>query len=677
MKGKMLGIGILAVLLLSSLAMGTEGAGVHKNSTENRTAGDFGKIVEIDGVRYTTHDVIRINNNTDFSNQAAAEGWPGDGSQGNPYIISGYDIDAHGAGDAIYIGNTTAYFVVENCYLHNASYHSWPYSVGGLIFYNTSHGSAENNTIVNNNWYGISICESNNNTIVRNNITENEYGLYIYHSENNVINRSNITNNQMDGISLDTSNSNTIEENNLTNNGWGSITIQSSTNSVISNNKMVGNSISFWGRNLNTYITQNISNNNTVNGKPVYYYKNRNMNNQSAPQNAGEVILGNVSWLNIENLNLSDSSVGIVIGYSSNILISNNNISNNNIRGIYLEDSSYINIQDNNISYNRWGVALYQSINNKILRNNITNSIQDGIIFQASSNNNLVSNNKIYNKSVCGIEISGSSNNEIINNDINNEETGIYIGWSTSRGNIISGNNITNNSNYGVEMSSSTHNRIYDNFFIHNYGSESTYNSSHIQAYDDGTNNYWNSTSGIGNYWYDWANNNNTNDQNHDGIVDWPYKIDGSANAKDYYPLKNTSLSNVLSHPLNLRAVAGNEFVNLTWEPPAYGSNTVTQYKIYRNGSLIATTLTNQLYYNDTNVVNGQTYTYYVTVVNSVGESDKSNEVQATPGGSIPEIQVFWLPIIALIFLAGILRKRKENIFLYSLSSKERDTEKF
>ena len=99
---------------------GINGADVHKKDMARNTS-KFEQIVEINGVRYTTHDVIRINNDTDFTNQATAEGWPGDGTQSNPYMISGYDIDAHVAGNAICIGNTSVYFVVENSYLYNAS----------------------------------------------------------------------------------------------------------------------------------------------------------------------------------------------------------------------------------------------------------------------------------------------------------------------------------------------------------------------------------------------------------------------------------------------------------------------------------------------------------------------------------------------------------------------------
>ena len=74
--------------------------------------------------------------------------------------------------------------------------------------------------------------------------------------------------------------------------------------------------------------------------------------------------------------------------------------------------------------------------------------------------------------------------------------------------------------------------------FYFNHGSNDSYNTSHVQAYDAGTN-YWNNDT-MGNYWYDWAKNNDTNDQNGDGIVDWPYKIDGGSN-QDEYPLADTS----------------------------------------------------------------------------------------------------------------------------------------
>ncbi len=125
-----------------------------------------------------------------------------------------------------------------------------------------------------------------------------------------------------------------------------------------------------------------------------------------------------------------------------------------------------------------------------------------------------------------------SNSNTIYNNKYIDNYYGIYL-YISSNNNLIKKNTISNSTNYGIFISSSSYNRIYANFFLYNNGATDVYNSAHIQAYDAGSNNYWNSTSGYGNYWSDWT----SPDANGDGIVDNPYKIDGSAGAYDYYPL--------------------------------------------------------------------------------------------------------------------------------------------
>ncbi|AGB04610.1 putative protease [Aciduliprofundum sp. MAR08-339] len=89
------------------------------------------------------------------------------------------------------------------------------------------------------------------------------------------------------------------------------------------------------------------------------------------------------------------------------------------------------------------------------------------------------------------------------------------------------------------------------------------------------------------------------------------------------------------SAPQNLQASAGNGYVQLSWQAPSNnGGAAITEYKIYRgtsSGGESYLTETSSLSYNDTSVTNGQTYYYYVTAVNSAGESPASNEVSATP----------------------------------------------
>jgi len=68
------------------------------------------------------HNVIRINNDTDFLAQASLEGWKGIGSAKSPMVIENLDIDANRTFAAIYIGNVTQiHFIIRNCSLYNSN----------------------------------------------------------------------------------------------------------------------------------------------------------------------------------------------------------------------------------------------------------------------------------------------------------------------------------------------------------------------------------------------------------------------------------------------------------------------------------------------------------------------------------------------------------------------------
>ncbi|TBL77683.1 hypothetical protein EYB31_16180 [Paenibacillus thalictri] len=84
--------------------------------------------------------------------------------------------------------------------------------------------------------------------------------------------------------------------------------------------------------------------------------------------------------------------------------------------------------------------------------------------------------------------------------------------------------------------------------------------------------------------------------------------------------------------PLNLAASGGDTKVTLTWDA-VVGA---TGYKVKRSTTPGGpyTTITSNVYgasFVDTSVVNGTTYYYIVTAINSAGESGNSNEASATP----------------------------------------------
>lgn len=92
------------------------------------------------------------------------------------------------------------------------------------------------------------------------------------------------------------------------------------------------------------------------------------------------------------------------------------------------------------------------------------------------------------------------------------------------------------------------------------------------------------------------------------------------------------------SSPQGLIAVATNKQVSLTWQAPSStGGSPIIKYNIYGGPTageetLLSSIPSNISYYTNSYVVNGATYYYYVTAVNSVGESVPSNEVSAIPG---------------------------------------------
>jgi len=198
----------------------------------------------------------------------------------------------------------------------------------GIYAYYSDNNSIYNCNITSNNRYGTLIFSSYNNSICNCNIMNGGIGLW--YSYNNSICNCNIMNG---GIELDGSYNNSICNCNITNGGIG--LWYSYTNSIY-NCDFINGGISIWGYELSHFI-HNIYNN-TVNGKPLLYYKNEE-NIVIDGIEIGEIIVANCSNFEIRNINISNTYFRMEIVYSNKIKIYNCNIMNG---GIEL-DGSYNN----------------------------------------------------------------------------------------------------------------------------------------------------------------------------------------------------------------------------------------------------------------------------------------------------------------------------------------------
>jgi hypothetical protein len=91
--------------------------------------------------------------------------------------------------------------------------------------------------------------------------------------------------------------------------------------------------------------------------------------------------------------------------------------------------------------------------------------------------------------------------------------------------------------------------------------------------------------------------------------------------------------------PRSFNIIKGDGYLNLTWLTPVdVKGSLIFEYRIFRaNGTQIVEFIGNasgdRLYFNDTDIVNGLTYFYYVIAINDAGASEPSISLMETPIG--------------------------------------------
>jgi parallel beta-helix repeat protein len=415
---------------------------------------DFGALYRTNGVFLFESDYNFITNNNFTENAFSGIHL----SSSNNNIIQNNDVLTNSNG--IYLSSSSNNTIKDNNAYNNND---------GIKF-----AASDNNEIINNNmWnnhHGLYCVLSNGNDYKNNSIMNNEEsGIYLLNSDNNTIESNEIFSNNNNGIYISNSNSNQINNNNISYQDEMGIELHNSQNNTISNTMMIENNIFIRGTFIEHWNSHDISTTNTVNSKPIYYWKNQVSG--IIPSGVGEIILANCSNITILDQELSNGSVGIELGFSTNNLLSNNSFISNNMYGAYLFNSS----------------------NNTILNNNLSNNLY-GLSFH-SSNDNVLNNINISSNAYSGVYIYESYNNRIINSNISSNFYGVY--FHTSNLNFVRNNNIFSNSNSGIRFYLSENNTVincslsnelgYDLYFgdlSHATTINTTFNKSKVYFFD-------------------------------------------------------------------------------------------------------------------------------------------------------------------------------------------------
>ncbi|WP_255335766.1 NosD domain-containing protein [Methanosarcina sp. KYL-1] len=314
--------------------------------------------------------------------------------------------------------------------------------------------------------------------IVNNNLQNNSYGIRVYESDNNNLTGNAVTNCEY-GIKVSESNNNTLAGNTVTDCEEG-ISLISSSNNTLDNNLMQNNYINFGvtyytGSDLGPDVSFNndISDSNTINGKPVFYLRGVSDVEITSSSNAGIIYLINCNNVLVEDQQISNNTCAIYLYNTTGSITIKNNILTNNEGGIYLENSSGSQLLGNRVTRNLGGIVLLNSggstLNgNKALENSLT-----GILLWNSENCDLIGNTASDNVDMsmfmpgfrekglvgassseiypvpAGIALMNSPEGTLTGNTALNNSIGIYLGMS---GDSTLTGNVAHNNSFGIGL---------------------------------------------------------------------------------------------------------------------------------------------------------------------------------------------------------------------------------
>ncbi len=601
----------------------------HSNLTDNMVSFN-----EASGIRASSSDYVAVLRNTVWSN----------GLDGiymhdchHASLTNNTVTSNSGSGLSVYFSDQMS--VVNNTLSNNSR-------SGMSVHESTQRGTIVNNTFSNNGWTGVYLENSHDNTLGGNKFVHD--GVFIYsHALSSMVNNI-FPNNTVNGkplgqfieLNKGTINGNdygqvillnctdTVVENGFFDETSAGVEIIYSHNTTLRNNEFVRDGIFVTGE-TPYYWAQNISTDNTVDGKKLGYFYQLD-NSAIDGRQYGQLILVNCTSVTVSDGVFVNRPVGMQFAYCDNITVTNTTVSGSGYDGVWLVSPTNNTMVDSTVTSNgRDGVLFYYGTDNGLTNCNVSANGRHGIYVYASDYNGLenctllsngengvyvyvswyydIENCTIqssedgiyllngYNGTVTGSTISHNSENgmylqsfwdsEVTNNTVfSNAQHGINL-YTAHRSRVIN-NTVTMNEN-GLWMTDIhdlvvTNNTVTDNsglgvrvssgssnnlFYLNRFGWNLGGNGQ-----DSGSGTDWNNTA-TGNYWSDY---------NGTGV----YYVGGSPIHIDYLPMRLFDQAPpTIDHPADTGYDEGTTGHSITWAPSDMHPS---RYEVYLDTQLVA-----------------------------------------------------------------------------------------
>jgi parallel beta-helix repeat protein len=331
-------VSTLLVLLIASIFIFNLNRELNNDSESVKNKNFYPKL----STNHTDHEPILIANDTAFNDQASAEGWFGDGTPENPFVIENYKIiNVTVNSSAIAFVNTSLSFILRNIIIEETNNNSFG------MFFNNIRGEIiiENNHIsrARNEAIFIDNCTS---MTIRNNIIVEGYwhALVVFGSPHTYIINNTVGSldpnrpNQGSGVYLlDRSHNSQVINNTISQNYYSGLVTVDSSNLLIHNNTIDHNTL------RTTDFFQ-------LNGFGVFDAFNITVTMNTVTFNRGLFSWGGVEGLSFgnitngliyDNLVTKHMGLGIVVFRSQNLTI-------------------YLNqFEDNANQWENWGVNIF------------------------------------------------------------------------------------------------------------------------------------------------------------------------------------------------------------------------------------------------------------------------------------------------------------------------------